>query len=306
MQHPGSAPDGLGYVGDALDRCGVRREDPAFIAAEACSPASRSLLFLDQKLVLKQASSGALDLLFDAAEAVALGADPAAIFLGREAEAPRFARTLPAGAAVPKPILVEDLRTLASDGRLSGPALALAGCARSLIAWHARHRFCANCGAGTEAAPSGWRRQCPACGAQHFPRLDPVVIMLVTRGDRCLLGREGRFPPGMWSCLAGFVEPGETIEEAARREAMEEAGVPLGAVAYAFCQPWPFPSQLMLGLVAEALADDLVPDLSELADARWFTREEVALMLARGHPEGFFAPPPAAIAHHLMGRFVAG
>ncbi|MFL1877164.1 NAD(+) diphosphatase, partial [Hansschlegelia beijingensis] len=192
------------------------------------------------------------------------------------------------------------------SGRVAGADLALAGCGRSLLSWHARNGFCANCGSVTGLAAGGWRRDCPACGAHHFPRVDPVVIMLVTRRDRCLLGRQPRFPAGMWSCLAGFVEPGETLEEAVRRETFEEAGVAIGRVSYELSQPWPFPSQLMVGMRAEALGDELRPDYAELDDARWFDREEAAAMLERRHPQGWFAPPPAAIAHHLLRRFVSG
>ncbi len=142
--------------------------------------------------------------------------------------------------------------------------------------------------------------------ALYFPRVDPVVIMLVTRGERCLLGRQPRFPAGMWSCLAGFVEPGETLEEAVRRETREEAGVAIGRVRYELSQPWPFPSQLMVGMRAEALGEELRPDDAELDDARWFDRAEAAAMLERRHPQGWFAPPAAAIAHHLLRRFVSG
>jgi len=153
---------------------------------------------------------------------------------------------------------------------------------------------------------AGWRRDCPSCGAQHFPRTDPVVIMLTERGDRCLLGRQPHFAPGMWSTLAGFVEPGETIEEAVRRETLEEAGVTTGAVRYFASQPWPFPMSLMIGCIATATSEDLVIDRNELEDARWFARDEVAEMLMRTHPDGLFVPPPIAIAHHLIRSFIEG
>jgi NTP pyrophosphohydrolases containing a Zn-finger, probably nucleic-acid-binding len=170
--------------------------------------------------------------------------------------------------------------------------------------WHRRHGFCANCGVRTASASGGWRRDCTACGAQHFPRTDPVVIMLSVRGDRCLLGRQARFAPGMYSCLAGFVEPGETVEDAVRRETMEEAGIRTGRVRYLASQPWPFPSSLMIGCLAEALDDDLVVDEIELEHARWFTRAEVGAMLRGEHPDGLTAPLPFAIAHHLLKAFV--
>ena len=151
----------------------------------------------------------------------------------------------------------------------------------------------------------GWKRVCPACAAEHFPRVDPVAIMLVASGDDCLLGRQARFPEGVWSCLAGFIEPGETVEEAVRREVQEEAGVAVGAVRYLGAQPWPFPSSLMIGCRAEALAREIVVDRLELEDARWFPRAEARAMLDRTHPDGLTTPPPLAIAHHLIRAFVA-
>ncbi|GLK68788.1 NAD(+) diphosphatase [Hansschlegelia plantiphila] len=299
-----SAAD-LGYAGLALERAGDNRHDPAFIAVQQGDGARRMVVFAGERPMLK-AACGALELLFDAAEAAALGAAEPWMFLGRSDGGPVFAVQLPAETEPAPGTFVEDLRALATDGRLAGEPLALAGLAKSMLSWHARHGFCANCGAATDVAGGGWRRECPSCGTQHFPRVDPVVIMLVTIGDRCLLGRQPRFPEGMWSCLAGFVEPGETIEAAARREIMEEAGVAIGSVGYAFSQPWPFPSQLMLGVVAKALGDELTVDRSELDDARWFTRDEVARLLTGEHELGLSAPPPAAIAHHLLQLFARG
>jgi NAD+ diphosphatase len=179
--------------------------------------------------------------------------------------------------------------------------LALYGTARSLLDWHARHRFCARCGAPTQLAKGGWQRDCGACASQHFPRVDPVAIMLVEHDGQLLLGRQARFPPGSYSALAGFVEPGETIEEAVAREVLEEAGVRVRDVRYVASQPWPFPSQLMLG--CHTLADDavLTIDRTELEDARWFTRAEVAEALDRGRDSTSFIPPPAqAIARDLL------
>ena len=153
---------------------------------------------------------------------------------------------------------------------------------------------------------AGWRRDCDNCHAQHFPRTDPVVIMLVTEGDRCLLGRQARFGKGMYSALAGFLEPGETIEEAVRREVREEAGIQVGAVQYVASQPWPFPSSLMIGCMGTALSTHIILDRLELEDARWFTRSEAETMLAGTHPDGLGAPQPIAIAHHLLRYWVEG
>ncbi|TCD16454.1 NAD(+) diphosphatase [Oricola cellulosilytica] len=173
--------------------------------------------------------------------------------------------------------------------------------AASLVSWNRSHRFCARCGQESEIADGGYKRSCPSCNAQHFPRTDPVVIMLAVtpENDACLLGRSAHFPEKMYSCLAGFVEPGETIESAVRRETEEESGIRVGKVAYYASQPWPFPHTLMIGCHAVAENTDIRTD-DELEDCRWFSREEVRLILDREHPEGFWSPPNGAIASHLV------
>ena len=232
------------------------------------------------------------------------------VFLGSLADAPVLATLLDGAAAElfkdDGAFEVLDLRAIAVQGAVPPDELGILAEAKALLHWHGRHRFCANCGAPTATACSGFRRDCAACGAQHFPRTDPVAIMLVARGERCLLGRQSRFVAGMYSCLAGFVEPGETIEAAVRRETFEEAGVRIGDVHYVASQPWPFPANLMIGCRAEALSDEIVVDRSELEDARWFARDEVAAMLAGAHPDGLRGPVPVAIAHHLMRGWLDG
>ncbi|MEP3760520.1 MAG: NAD(+) diphosphatase [Marinomonas sp.] len=183
--------------------------------------------------------------------------------------------------------------------------LAIYGGARSLIDWHARHKFCAKCGGKTTPAKGGWQRNCSfdgGCGAQHFPRTDPVTIMLVENDGKLLLGRQPRFPARSFSALAGFVEPGETIEEAVAREVHEEAGLRVHNVEYIATQPWPFPSQLMIGCYSETNETEITLDVEELEEARWFTRDEVEFAMNNiGNDEGAFnAPPPAAIAHSLL------
>lgn len=180
--------------------------------------------------------------------------------------------------------------------------LALYGGARSLLDWHARHRFCARCGGDTKITKGGWQRHCDACGADHFPRTDPVTIMLVEDDDgRLLLGRQPRFPAKRFSALAGFVEPGETIEEAVSREILEEAGITTTDVRYVASQPWPFPSQLMIGCYARATSTDITIDETELDEAAWFTREQVEQAMDAGEAgEAFIAPPPFAVAYVLM------
>jgi NAD+ diphosphatase len=190
--------------------------------------------------------------------------------------------------------------TFAALRLLPADELALFGCARSLLGWHARHRFCANCGRPTVLSKGGWERDCPGCGAQHFPRTDPVAIMLVECRGKVLLGRNARFPGRSYSALAGFVEPGETIEEAVAREVFEEAGVRVRDVTYLGSQPWPFPSQLMIACHAWADDDRLTIDPAELEDAQWFTRDEVIEAFEKPDEARFVPPFPLAVAHHML------
>ena len=193
-----------------------------------------------------------------------------------------------------------DLRSLALEEALPPAELGMLAQARSLIQWHERRNFCSNCAARLEIADAGYRRHCPACGMDHFPRTDPVVIMVVRHEGNILLGRQSAWKPGMYSALAGFVEPGETIEDAARREVFEEAGIRVGAVRYVTSQPWPFLSNLMIGLIGEAVSSEIVLDKNELEEARWFSPKEARMMMDRTHPDGLYAANPYAIAHELV------
>ena len=194
------------------------------------------------------------------------------------------------------------LRTAAPN--LPAGDAAIAAQARSLVDWHERHPFCPACGAATRLRNGGSSRACPSCGTEHFPRTDPVVIVVVARGGRALLGRSGRFPGNLYSALAGFMEAGESIEEAVRREVAEEAGIRVGAVRYVFSQPWPFPASLMIGCLAEGLSEEIVIDPEELEDARWFSRAELTEALA-GRSDVLSVPQPLAIAHHLIRAWLA-
>jgi NAD+ diphosphatase len=293
----------LGYCGSRLDRAAERREDADFLLRLAAHPDARSYIVGGELVVLRKRGD-TLDPLFTTAETRALGSATATIFLGLHEGAGRFGVGL-AQADVQalkdsSGFLVTDLRSIAVQGLVASDDLSPLAEAKALLHWHARHGHCANCGLATDVVQAGWRRDCAGCSTQHFPRTDPVVIMLVVDGERCLLGRSGRFAPTMWSCLAGYVEPGESIDEAVRRETAEEAGIRCGAVRYYASQPWPFPSSLMIGCFAEALTTEIVVDRNELEDARWFDRNEAASMLLRQHPEGLTTPPPVAIAHHLI------
>ena len=195
----------------------------------------------------------------------------------------------------------EDLRGVA----LALPAAdaGILATAKGMFEWRRKHRHCANCGEPSMVADGGWKRICPACNAEHFPRTDPVVIMLAVRGERCLLGRQAVWPKGMFSALAGFVEPGESLEEACARELMEEAALRTLSVRYHSTQPWPYPSSLMIGLIAEVEDDEAAPDQTELSEVRWFSRDEARDLLA-GKLDGVAAPGRLAIAHQLIKAWV--
>jgi NAD+ diphosphatase len=315
----------FGFHGAPLDRASEWRDDDAYIAALRARADAKTALIAREMPILSR-GMGFLAAYFPLTEIERLGGAQFEALLGIEAAgAPVFAALLPDGAVeqlsgdsegfldrrqlvVPgrDDLALIDLRSIAAQGLVDAAALAVLGQAKAILNWHARHGFCANCGAPTRIAAAGWRRECDACKAQHFPRTDPVVIMLALDGERCLLGRQSRWPEGMYSCLAGFVEPGETIEEAVRREIREEAGIACDEVAYLASQPWPFPSSLMIGCFARATNREIVVDGEELEDARWFTRDEVLAMFEKRHPEGLTTPMPMAIAHHILRAWVNG
>jgi NAD+ diphosphatase len=216
------------------------------------------------------------------------------LLLGEDAEGQSWFATMAEPADSLKP-----LRGLVVEQLLPPEELSILAQARSLLHWHDTHTFCAKCGQPSQMQDAGYRRHCEACGADHFPRTDPVVIMAVCLGHKTLLGRQKSWPPGMYSALAGFMEPGETIEAAVRREVFEEVGVRLGKVDYVASQPWPFPSSLMIGMIGEAESEDLTIDENEIEAARWFEADELQLMLQGKHPDGLSASRPDAIAWHL-------
>ena len=297
----------LGYTESLIERAAELRTDAPALAALENDGRARAYVVGGELVVLKRAADIG-DPLFTLAETRRLGTAAEIVFLGLIEGAPRFAVALdPATAEALKArdgFLVTDLRSIAVRGLVAADHLPPLAEGKALLNWHGRHRFCSNCGAATNVVEAGWRRDCPSCHAQHFPRTDPVAIMLPVAGESCVLGRSHRFQPGMWSCLAGFVEPGEAIEDAVRRETREEAGIICGRVSYFASQPWPFPTSLMIGCHAEALSREIVIDRVELDDARWFDREEVAAMLLRRHPDGLSTPPTVAIAYHIIRAWV--
>ena len=282
------------FAGNPLDRASERRRDTAWIASLIDDPAARILPLRELRPLTRGATAPALDWQKLAPWRDQIDHGATLVFLGRDDERPYFAI---------------DARTLAP--LLPAGEAAILAEARSLIDWHARHRFCAQCGSPTRVTAAGWVRRCPECKASHYPRSDPVTIMLAVRGERALLGRNRRRPGSRFSCLAGFMEPGETLEECVRREVHEESGVRVGRVKYLACQPWPFPSSLMMGFLCEALTEEITVDPVELAEARWFEREEIRSMVERAatgpdDPTQVSVPGPVAIAHQICRRWSNG
>lgn len=316
------------FAGAGLDRASGLRGDAAAIAALEAAPEARTLALWRGRPLF----DASLDSRFDGAQALAwlpaghaifAEAPGAPIFLGLSDGAPRFARDLsgwtgpgplaeaPAGHAdadrIGHPALPEsfgfcDLRAVMAG--LSPEDAGVAAAAKGIFAWHASHGFCAACGHPSDMADAGWKRICPACRAQHFPRTDPVVIMLILSGDDVLLGRAPSWPPGMYSLLAGFMEPGESIEAAVRREVLEETGVRVGPVDYLSSQPWPFPSSLMIGCRGEALSREITLDPTELEDARWVDRQTTLDGLAGLNPD-IRPARRGSIARFLIERWLA-
>ncbi len=284
-----------GFTGGTLDRADRVRHEPALLAAAEADSRARLLVLhgLDPKL--------------DEADRLvwtSLDAAPGErLFLGFDEGVPLFAAAPPHGQVFPG---VRSPALFAMLDRFRAEEAALYAAARSLVDWHSRHGYCAVCATPTTIFRAGWGRSCPNCHAEHFPRVDPVVIMLAELGDKVLLGRQPPWPPGRYSALAGFLEVGESIEEAVRREIFEEAGVRVGAVRYVASQPWPFPSSLMIACIGEAKDEAITIDVHELEDARWFSRDDVGRALARDPDAPFGAPPPYAIAHTLLTAWFEG
>jgi len=297
------------FSGNPLDRASEKRTDTAWVEAMRRDPGSFILPVWRLQPFLLGQEKGPLEAGFlkpGLCETLA-AADAPSVLLGLENGKALFALDI-SGANDPEsegPLaglgVFRDMRAAAAI--LPAKDVAILGQAKAMIDWHQRHGYCARCGSPTNFADAGYKRVCPECNAEHFPRTDPVVIMLATHGDACLVGRGKQFPRGMYSALAGFIEPGETIEEAVRRELHEEAGIVVGNVKYFATQPWPFPSSLMIGCFAEAESRDIKVDENELAEARWLERSVARALINGERVEGLWVPPSIAIAHHLIKAF---
>jgi NAD+ diphosphatase len=302
------------FAGNPLNRASEKRLEANWIESRLHDPSS--LIFpmwrLEPFLLGPENSAPPIQLgLLKPGMTDALAADGApCIFLGLDGDRALFALDI---SAADNPAKEGPLAGLGffRDARAAGQMVsikeaAIIAQAKALIDWHQRHGFCPKCGAPTRLMDAGYRRLCDKCNSEHFPRVDPVVIMLATDGDACLVGRGKLFPQGMFSALAGFIEPGETIEEAVRRELMEEASVKVGEVSYWATQPWPFPSSLMIGCFAKAISRDVKVDQNELAEVRWIERKAARELIEGKRVDGIMVPPPIAIAHHLIRAFALG
>ncbi len=307
------------FAGSFLDRADKLRSDEADIARRLADPASRAIPFWRGKPLFDLTEAGPRLAWIGATEALVAESPEPPIFMGLdESGVSHFASDV-SHIAPPDEAPAEfvDRRTLDLSetrkfvdlrsimGEIDKRDAGVAAAAKGVFEWRSTHRFCANCGAKNRVGHAGWRFDCPECGRQHFPRTDPVVIMLILDGDRALLGRQAVWPPRMYSLLAGFMEPGESVEEAVRREVMEEAGVPVGEVRYVTSQPWPFPASLMIGCVGRATETTIRRADTELEDAIWAPKAEVAEALAGRH-EKIAAARKGAVAQVILKAWVDG
>jgi NAD+ diphosphatase len=307
------------FASSGLDRAAHLRSDDAALAACLADPSARLLPVWRGKPLISAQGAGWLA----TGHGVLADAVGGPVFLGLDDAGARFALDVsawePPTESMPLPTEFFDPSEQYHPAAPAGHRFAelrgvmttltrrdaeLVVTAKALLAWHRNHRFCANCGLASEVVAGGWQRLCPSCKATHFPRTDPVVIMLVTRGNSVLLGRSPGWPERMYSLLAGFMEPGETVEAAVRREVFEETGVRIGAVSYLASQPWPYPGSLMLGCAGEALSEAITLDVKEVEAARWVSREELAKVFAGEHAE-IQAPRKGAIAGFLLSGWLA-
>ena len=291
------------FSSNPLDRASSQRSDLEWLRAQADDPRGRYLLFRDLQVAVALGEQRRLAWIERTAASPSLDGS-SVVLLGMLEGVPHFAAAVdPAAELAIEGLEFGEARGVAPD--LPTDEAGMLAQARSMLAWHSEHRFCGRCGALTISVDGGTRRLCEACGARHYPHVSPSMIVLVQYNDSCLLARRPRGAPNRYSCLAGYVEPGESIEEATIREVFEESGVRIANVTYHSSQPWPFPATLMIGCFAEAESDEVNVDGVEIAEARWFARDEVRRALAGEHP-GLAVPDRVAIAHHLIRAWVDG
>ena len=302
------------YAGNPLDRRSDLRILPDRLAELRVDAGCRVVVFWNGQPLLTTREGGLELVTIEAGLGFELAPADLALFLGLDGEANLWAVEL-TGEADPTSGPLErrgkfmDLRL--AGGQMSPADAGIAATAKAIFEWRRRHGYCAACGQPSVPADAGWKRICPSCRTEHFPRTDPVTIMLPAFGDECLLGRQAAWPKGRFSTLAGFLEPGESIEAGCAREVLEEAGLEVVSVRYHSSQPWPFPTNLMIGLIAEVSSRDARPDQTELEEVRWFKKDELRALLSGdtagwGDIEGFGVPPPFAIAHQLMKAWAEG
>lgn len=303
---PNPEPSSLvGFSNNTLNRDAENRDEQSILDALA-DDKTRYYLFAQGKVILHKADVVQVLFSMEQAEQFNINKDKA-VLLGEARDGMRIA--LPCKVdleTLKEPWVAYDLRSLLYSGSVSEEDAGAIAQAGGLLFWNAQNQYCGKCGTKSKSAIGGYRRDCDNCGNRIFPRTDPVVIMLAVKGDKCLMGRSPHFPEGWFSTLAGFVEPGETMEDAMRRETFEESGIRVGRVKYHASQPWPFPHSLMLGLYGEAISEEIAMDESELEDCRWFHREEVKLMMNETHPDGLICPPNKAISSALVKFWVEG
>src|ERR1700738_1376258 len=298
------------FAGNPLDRVSERRRDAGWISSLLDEPSTRLIPLRDLKPPIHNSGETTLDWQPVAPWREAIAAGATLVLLGIAQGRAHFALDATGTDLPPDPTIENiDVRTLAP--LIAESEAAILAEARSIVDWHARHRFCAQCGTPSNVAAGGWGRGCPHCQAPPFSRVAPVVFLLAVRGERALLGRGRRRPGARFSCLAGFMEPGETLEDAVRREVREESGIRCGRVRYLASQPWPFPSTLMMGFLAEALTEEITVDPEELVEVRWFERDEVRAMVEQSRsddpvPGLATLPPPLAIGHPIARRWAFG
>jgi NAD+ diphosphatase len=292
------------FAGNPLNRASERRGDTDWLEGQLASSESLGIALWNGRPFVEKTKDGGWQVAYLPAKLVGelAGGPERLLFMGLWNETAIFAVDLegpadPANGPLQGLGEFKDLRLLAAQ--MPGPDAAILATAKAMFEWRRKHGYCAACGQPSEPREGGWKRQCPSCQAEHFPRTDPVVIMLAHHEGRCMLGRQEAWPKGMYSALAGFLEPGESIEEACARELAEEAALKTVRVRYHSTQPWPYPSSLMIGLIAEVADDQAAPDQTELSEVRWFTRAEARALIA-GQIEATFAPAPLAIAHQLI------